>query len=402
MTGRHVVAAFVIPPETSPEASPEASPGPDSFEALARDLAHLFGRGVGAPIASVEYDRWAARVFCWQVAHNEAYRGYCAGRGATAEDVSTWKDVPPVPTSAFRHLNLSSLEPDRSPEVVFRTSGTTGGTGRRGAHPVASLALYHASLLPAFRTHLAPEGGPLPVLALLPSVTDAPDSSLGHMVATVMSGLGAAGSVWLAGPDGALDEGRLIASLRAVEGERRPVLVVTTAFSLVHALDLLAHANVRVRLPEGSRLMETGGFKGRSRTVAREDLYGTVRERLDIPQERIVNEYGMTELLSQFYEPVLADPSLGRLPLAERFHVAPPWVRTRVLDPITLYPVAAGQPGLLCHHDLANAGSVACVLTEDMGVAQGVGFRLVGRAAGAEPRGCSLAVEELLRVAPVP
>jgi hypothetical protein len=58
--------------------------------------------------------------------------------------------------------------------------------------------------------------------------------------------------------------------------------------------------------------------------------------------------------------------------------------------------VPEGTPGLLCHHDLANAGSVAAVLTEDMGVAVDGGFRVLGRAPGAEPRGCSLALEELL------
>ena len=119
--------------------------------------------------------------------------------------------------------------------------------------------------------------------------------------------------------------------------------------------------------------------------------------RLGIPSSCVVNEYGMTELLSQFYEPVLSSPPAPAL--AERYHVAPPWVRTRVLDPVSLAPVRPGQPGLLCHLDLANAGSAACVLTEDMGVAVEGGFRLLGRAPGAEPRGCSLATEDLLRAA---
>jgi hypothetical protein len=115
----------------------------------------------------------------------------------------------------------------------------------------------------------------------------------------------------------------------------------------------------------------------------------------------MVNEYGMTELLSQFYEPVFrvggaARADLGSAPLENRRHVGPPWVRTRVLDPETLEPCAPGAPGLLCHLDLANAGSVAAVLTADLGVADEGGFRVLGRAPGAEPRGCSLALEELL------
>jgi hypothetical protein len=109
----------------------------------------------------------------------------------------------------------------------------------------------------------------------------------------------------------------------------------------------------------------------------------------------MVNEYGMTEMLSQFYEPVLRDERAHAL--SGRWHVGPPWVRTRVLDPATLDPVDPGEPGLLAHLDLANLDSVAAILTEDIGVAVHDGFRLLGRNQGAEPRGCSLAMEELLQ-----
>jgi hypothetical protein len=140
--------------------------------------------------------------------------------------------------------------------------------------------------------------------------------------------------------------------------------------------------------------METGGFKGRSRTVSRDQLYGSLAARFGLPLERMVNEYGMTELLSQFYEPVLRNPR--SLALADRWHVGPPWVRTQILDPATLGPVSAGHVGLLSHFDLANLDSVSAVLTEDLGEAFGNGFRLQGRSSGAEPRGCSLSMEDLL------
>jgi hypothetical protein len=52
--------------------------------------------------------------------------------------------------------------------------------------------------------------------------------------------------------------------------------------------------------------------------------------------------------------------------------------------------VAEGQPGILRVFDLANVWSVMAVQTEDLAVKRGTGFELVGRAAAAEPRGCSL------------
>jgi hypothetical protein len=71
-------------------------------------------------------------------------------------------------------------------------------------------------------------------------------------------------------------------------------------------------------------------------------------------------------------------------------------VRTRVLDPETLEELAAGSPGLLTHFDLANAWTVSAILTEDLGAAVPGGFQLLGRARGAELRGCSMAAREIL------
>ena len=140
--------------------------------------------------------------------------------------------------------------------------------------------------------------------------------------------------------------------------------------------------------------METGGFKGRSRVLERPEFYASLSGAHGIPFEAIVNEYGMTELLSQFYDgPAEA---ISGMALEARRHVPPPWVRTRVLDPNTLSALPMGRPGLLCHYDLANAGSVMAVLTEDLGIAVDDGFRVLGRVQGAEPRGCSLAMDDLL------
>lgn len=383
------------------------------FDALAAELQALFARG-GPALDDAAFERWALRLFAWQFAHNRAYRGYCEGRGVTPGTVSGWRDVPPVPTSAFKHVPLLSVEEGRVPEALFRTSGTTRGAERRGEHPVASLALYRASLLPPFRAHVLAGAADLSLISLVPSPEHAPHSSLSRMIGAVAEAMSAAapgldeadgtpgpGALldappWFAEGDGSLRLGALLDAASAAASEARPVLITATAFALVHWLDALAQRGFVLRLPEGSRLMETGGFKGRAREVSRVELYRAVQDRLGIPARRVVNEYGMTEMLSQFYEPVLSDPSTPAAP-QERVHVGPDWVRTRVLDPVTLAELPAGRPGLLCHFDLANAGSVCAVLTEDVGVAASGGFRLLGRAQGAEPRGCSLATEDLLR-----
>ncbi len=144
--------------------------------------------------------------------------------------------------------------------------------------------------------------------------------------------------------------------------------------------------------------MDTGGFKGRSREVKREELYRLLEQIFGIPASWCVNEYGMAELSSQFYDGVVGEPH--ETVLADgtkvRYHSPPPWMRTRVLHPETLQEVEDGERGLLCHYDLANRGSAFAILTEDVGIKVGNQFVLVGRAQGSELRGCSVLVDELL------
>ena len=75
----------------------------------------------------------------------------------------------------------------------------------------------------------------------------------------------------------------------------------------------------------------------------------------------------------------------------------PHWLRSRIIDPLTGRDVPAGERGVLVHCDLANFNSVTSILTEDVGVAAGDGFLLLGRAEGAQARGCSLAVDDFLQ-----
>jgi hypothetical protein len=367
------------------------------FADLADALTARFGAGVAEPWP--DFEDWAFRVFEHQFATNAVYRAFAEGRRATPADVRRWEDIPAVPATAFKHLPLLSGDPARV-ERVFRTSGTTRGGEERGAHHVLSLGLYRAAALPGLRANLLPEGGRIRILSLIPPAERRPESSLATMMAFALAELGSEGSGTFTDADDGVDGTRFEAALQRAQEEGEPVLVAGTAFALQHWLEI---GEARFHLAEGSRLMETGGFKGRAREVAREDLHAGLADRLGIPPERMVGEYGMTELLSQFWEPALRDevdprarPGLAGHRVSHRRFVAPPWVRTRILDPVSLEEVARGAPGLLCHVDLANAGSVAVVLTEDLGLRVEGGFRVLGRVPGAEPRGCSLALEELL------
>jgi hypothetical protein len=114
----------------------------------------------------------------------------------------------------------------------------------------------------------------------------------------------------------------------------------------------------------------------------------------------------MTELASQIYDRLTpGTTSVGRMKLP------PHWVRTTVVEPRrhgarSSEPVGEGEVGLLRHVDLANVERPIAIQSEDLGraVAASVdgalrrGFEILGRARGAEPRGCSLTADDLVEV----
>lgn len=363
----------------------------EEFSAI-RDAVLALCREGFRPVSDDVFDDIARRIFRYQLANDPALAAYARRRGI-GSDVSHWKQIPGVPTAAFKELALAGGAPERA-EAVFRTSGTTHGSQARGTHYVRDLSLYRASLLPTFVTYLLPDDARPRMLSLIPRPADAPASSLSFMVGALMEELAPDGSGWFAGPTG-LDRTGLEAAL--TERDAGPVCLLGTSAAFIHWLDDLTSRGVWLSLPEGSRLMDTGGYKGRGRLVSGHALRTAYVQRLGIPEAACVNEYGMTEMLSQFYDSTLWEDVRGKGNAADfRRKLGPPWVRTVVVDGESLEPVPDGQVGLLRHYDLANAGSVLAIQTEDVGRAQRDGFILLGRAAGAPPRGCSLAMDQLL------
>jgi hypothetical protein len=350
--------------------------------------------GVDASWPAERFDALALLLFIYQYRFNLPYHRFCEATGVTLKGVTDWRAIPALPTSAFKAAPICSFPPEEA-GIVYRTSGTTRRADR-GEHRLRDTRLYDAALAPNLKAHLLPDVATMRMAVLAPSPQEAPDSSLSHMLGRAVETWGAPGSrFYVAGQELALDA--LEEDLARCERAGQPVCLLGTAFAFVRFLDHCAARRRAYRLPDGSRLMDTGGYKGRSREVPKEELYRAYEERLGIPPYRIVNEYGMTEMSSQFYDTVLRDHLAGRP--RRRQKVPPPWVRTLVVDPETVAPLPPGTPGLLRHYDLANVDSVLALQTEDLGLWLDEGFEILGRLPGADPRGCSLSAEELGQIA---
>lgn len=294
---------------------------------------------------------------------------------------------PALPTDVFRFRRIAA-HPETSDIRVFRSSGTT--SAERSIHVFADLSLYDLAARVAAKRMLFPDRDRMALLILAPHEEEAPDSSLDYMLTRFAEWFGSTSTwVWR---EGALDLRALSDALSKAESQGEPVALLGTSFAFVHAEDGLGQR--RFALPEGSRVMQTGGYKGRSREVEPDVLLDAICRRYGLLEPFVINEFGATELSSQLYETTLRD-HLKRNAGARRLWV-PPWVRATPVDPDSLLPLPAGTVGLLRIDDCANLDSVCCIQTADLACQVEDGIVVLGRAPGATPRGCSMAADQAL------
>lgn len=361
------------------ESSVSASRTRDELYARVRAV---LSRGANAQMDCREFESITLEAIAWQ-------RSVCpaldralsaASDGLVGEGLDA---VVGLATDAFKTARIATFAPEREARV-FYTSGTTRDV--RGRHAFETTELYETAAIAAARRWLLPEAR-YRFVFLAESEEDNPHSSLGAMLAMFARAWGVTDSVFCV-EKSSLDVAKARAMIdRAVaDGERVALLGATFAF--VHYWDAVG-VEGDVRLPMGSVVMPTGGFKGRSRELAPDELMREIQDRFGVARAQVVQEYGMTELSSQAYEAHREGVEPGR-------YVCPPWMRVDAVDPETLEVLPQGEEGILRVIDLANLGSCVAIQTADLGVVYERGFVVNGRMPGATPRGCARALDALL------
>lgn len=335
------------------------------------------------PASDHLFNDLALLLYRHQYRHNPPYRQFSDSQHQSPETVKEWEAIPALPVMAFKYTELS-CRPIHEAHRLFYSSGTT--QEQRSCHPLFDIEISKKAILAHFKRHVLPDTDRIRFMILTPSPQEAPMTSLSHMMEVVREAFGSEKSAYYI-EAGQLQSEQLI---KEMTGTSEAVCLIGTSFSFVHFIDFCDETKWTCRLPPGSRLMDTGGFKGSSREVPQEWIYAKARQCWGIPNENCINEYGMTEMTSQFYDRVVGEK-------APRFFHSPPQVRTRLLSPESLKPLPKGEVGLLSHIDLANLDSVAALLTEDLGREIEGGFVLLGRAGGSGDKGCSITIDELLQ-----
>ena len=119
-------------------------------------------------------------------------------------------------------------------------------------------------------------------------------------------------------------------------------------------------------------------MKGRRKEMIREEVHDFLKQNLNL--QSVHSEYGMTELLSQFY-------SIGN-----GIFEIPAWMRILIRDtndPFSYLPI--GQTGGINIIDLANIYSCSFIEVKDLGKKlDDTHFEVLGRFDNSDIRGCSL------------
>ena len=335
-----------------------------------------------------EFSPLALEIFAYQFENNIPYQRFCRQREKTPRTMQSWRNIPAVPINGYKDLTLSCCDPEAA-ERIFMTSGTTKD-GVRGKCHHPTLSVYDTSMITAFRQRFMQEHTKLRMGILFPTEQTMPNSSLAHYLALALNEFGSDGSRYLFNDDG-LDHEQLFAELDRAEQTGKPYALLGASFSFVHVMDKMNHLGKTVSLPEGSRILDTGGFKGQSRELELNEFYDLLEARFGVPRDHCINMYGMTELSTEFY-----DWGNATCPSVKS---GPHWIRSQIVNPLTGEELPKGDKGILVHCDLAHFNCVSSILTEDAGIELDDGFLLLGRAEGAEAKGCSMAVDEFLKAA---
>lgn len=311
--------------------------------------------------SDADFAQCALDVYRFQREHVPIYKQFVDLLGKP--EPQTAAEIPFLPIGFFKTHDV--IADGRTPQTVFKSSGTTGM--QRSRHLVADTSLYERSFYDTYCRFIGDPNEQV-ILALLPNYVEQGESSLVYMVDHLVRATN--------DPLSGFYLGEFSELLQAVEQARQTgkrIVLFGVSYAL---LDL---AELRPDLSD-VLVIETGGMKGRRKELTKEELHTELKTAFGCAY--ISSEYGMSELLSQAYS---AKDGLFDLPA---------WMRVQlrdINDPLS--GTLPGKTGGVNVIDLANVYSCAFLATQDLGRITDGRLQLMGRFDHADLRGCNLLVQ---------
>jgi phenylacetate-coenzyme A ligase PaaK-like adenylate-forming protein len=316
---------------------------------------------------AISFKEKALKVFRFQYANCEVYKNYIQLLKIDVEKINAIEKIPFLPISFFKtHAVISSTQ---TPQVTFKSSGTTGVV--QSQHFIADKRIYKKSMINCFKS----EFGKIEnycFLALLPSYIEKENSSLVYMVEQMMQ--------MSEHPDNGFylyNHDELNQKLMELESKNQKTILIGVTYAL---LDFAEKYQPKLNC---TTIIETGGMKGRREEWLKFQVHDYLKK--SFTKNEIASEYGMTELLSQFYaikDGVFKMQSHAKILIRDRY------------DPFQISD-EAGVTGCINVIDLANINSCSFIATDDMGkILSNSTFEINGRADNSDLRGCNLMIDE--------
>jgi len=348
----------------------------NQVDKVVRDVIEFINSG---PIDDNDFGRVALSLYDLHREYNPTYKKYEIG------ELKDWREIPLMPISEFKNSDVGLKFETQMPfpGVEFHSSGTTKGD--KSKHRMYDTEAYRASIANGFKVSVEPALYPRYRVVLL--TPELPNSSLYYMMSYISE---------LHDRRGTREVFSQLTNIEAVRSlmeddlsweVETPVLLFGTSLAFYDLMESMEKAEVKpFKLPEGSMMIETGGWKGRDIKLSPRELTTKVSVNLGIDFDNCIREYSMSEMSSQLWS-WGNDYTVG--------YVWPDWLNVRLVDPLTQTEVKEGESGIIAFVDLANVWSCPFILTEDMGHLYYVdkGFEklvLEGRAVNAPEKGCSL------------
>lgn len=308
---------------------------------------------------STDFDTLMHSALQYQLQHNRLYNDY----HCLLQPNKPLRDENPYP--AFLPVSLFKthrvLTGKSEPEIVFRSSGTTGQISQ---HAVIDASWYREVSMAAFE-YFYGNVSEYAILALLPGYVERGNASLVYMVNHFIQ--------LSAKPESGYYMNNhmvLRSAVETLECNKQAYLL----FGVSSALLRFA-GEFPVQIKNGI-VMETGGTKAMETEILKEDLHNRLRMAFGV--EQVHSEYGMTELLSQAYSQ------------ANGVFRCPPWMKVLVRDPNDPFLISNSGSGAINIIDLANIHSCCFIETSDLGRVYPDGsFEILGRFDHSDVRGCN-------------
>lgn len=324
-------------------------------------------QGLKAKIDSVtknDFDAIALEVFQFQSRYNKVYNTYLNHLQTDIANIKNINDIPFLPIEFFKQFPIQSV--DFEAALIFESSSTTGiGISK---HYLDDESRYIEAFTRSFNA-VYKDYSAYCHLGLLPSYLERNNSSLVYQVNHfIQNSRYSSSGFYLHNTED------LYQQLLHNEINQIPTMLWGVTYAL---LDFIEQYQMQLKY---TKVIETGGMKGRRKEITRMELHSLLKQGLGVHE--IGGEYGMTELLSQAYSK------------SEGLYQCPPQMKVLVReinDPFS-GPIY-NRNGAVNVIDLSNLQSCAFIETSDLGKVYDDGkFEILGRLDYSDTRGCNLLV----------